>query len=322
MGGVADQKRNCRVGLLFPFHKVRHLMSCLTSRNIASPFPTPSGRRGLSAYRCRPLPRILRFSEPSSYFSSLDPQFYSYKSGRATFDLSQAASSTAEEMLSDTSKPREMAQIPHSGKAPQKSAIWPRDEILRSLLAAASKQHTPIAPSPLNPTLCESDIILGRHIYQLRKTRPIARRPPEISPTLRFLKRKAYFEYQAHEAHRNAHKIAQQYSLQRKETDAVAELDVDKISADMTDCADGEDMPATFIVESGPLIQIVQFEYPRHGVTFDIEKQRESHRTLSRWQSPRHRLQFYLILFLMSACLTLLTVFSLAVLKTDRYLPG
>ncbi|KAJ4415178.1 hypothetical protein N0V82_007479 [Gnomoniopsis sp. IMI 355080] len=224
-------------------------------------------------------------------------------------------------MSSDPSKPREMAQVPYSGKSPQKSAMWPRDEILRSLLAAASKQHTPIAPSPLNPTSCESDIILGRHIYQLRKTRPVTRRPPEISPTLRFLKKKAYFEYQAHEAHRNARKIAQEYSLQCKGHNAGNEPDVDENSADLTDCADSEHMPATFIVESGPLIQIVHFDYPRQSAAVDIEKQGVTHRPHPRWQSSRQRLKLFIILFLMSACLTLLTVFSLGALKRDRYFP-
>ncbi|KAJ4389700.1 hypothetical protein N0V93_007172 [Gnomoniopsis smithogilvyi] len=223
-------------------------------------------------------------------------------------------------MSSDPSRPCEMAQVPYAAKSPQNSVMWPRDEILRSLLAAASKQHTPIAPSPLNPTLCESDIILGRHIYQLRKTRPVTRRPPEISPTLRFLKRKAYFEYQAHEAHRNAHKIAKECSLQRREGYTGTEPDLDENSADLTDCAESENMPATFIVESGPLIQIVHFDYTRQGVAVDMEKQGVAHHTLPRWESRRQRLKLFIALFLMSACLTLLTVFSLGVLKRDRYL--
>lgn len=223
-------------------------------------------------------------------------------------------------MSADSSKSREMAQIPYSGKTPQNSAMWPRDEILRSLLAAASKQHTPIAPSPLNPTLCESDIILGRHIYQLRKTRPVTRRPPEISPTLRFLKRKAYFEYQAHEAQRNARKIAQQYSLQREEPHTATRTDLEGNSTDVADCADGENMPATFIVESGPLIQIVHFDYPRRSVAVDVEKQSVSHRPLPRWQNSRQRLNLFLVLSFMSVCLTLLTVMGVSALKNDRYL--
>lgn len=222
-------------------------------------------------------------------------------------------------MSSDPNKPREMAQVPYSGRTPQNSVMWPRDEILRSLLAAASKQHTPIAPSPLNPTLCESDIILGRHIYQLRKTRPVTRRPPEISPTLRFLKRKAYFEYQAHEAERNSRKIAQQYTLRREENNTEVEEDLDGNSPDVADCADGEHMPATFIVESGPLIQIVHFDYPRHGTAVDLEKQRVSHRPLPRWHGSRQRLKLFVILFFMSVFLTLLTVMSVSALKTDRY---
>lgn len=97
---------------------------------------------------------------------------------------------------------------------------------------------------------------------------------------------------------------------------------LDENSAGVTDCADGEDIPATFIVESGPLVHIVQFDYPPHGVTVDIEKQGLAHRTLPRWQSPQQRLQFFLILFLMSAGFTLLMVISLGMLRTKRYFPN
>ncbi|CAN8102991.1 unnamed protein product [Discula destructiva] len=198
--------------------------------------------------------------------------------------------------------------------------MWPRDEILCALLAAASKQHTPIAPSPLNPTLCESDIILGRHIYQLRKTRPVTRRPPEISPTLRFLKRKAYFEYQAHAA---AHKRAGGGDTVVIEAEVVDECEE---SADVADCCGEEGaeerMPAALIVESGSLLHVVQFDYARRRLIADIEKQMTARRPLPRWKSRQQRLQFFLVLCLMSACLTILTVFSLGALKTTRYLPG
>lgn len=199
--------------------------------------------------------------------------------------------------------------------------MWPRDEILRSILAAASKQHTPIAPSPLNPTQCESDIILGRHIYELRKTRPTTRRGPEISPTLRFLKRKAYFEYQ--QAHRAQRKVAAHATLGKGLVDLMD-------SADVADCCAEEEggdehegnerMPAAFIVESGSLLHVVQFDYARRTLAADIEKQMMAHRPLPRWQTPRQRLQVFLILCLMSACLTMVTVFSLGALRTDRYL--
>lgn len=191
--------------------------------------------------------------------------------------------------------------------------MWAHDEILSALLAAASK-HTPIAPSPLNPTQRESDVIRGQHFYQLRKTRPITRRPPEISPTLRFLKRKAYFEYQAH-----------------KRSTVVVLADVSRGSeSDVTDVEkaeqeeeEEESIPAAIIVDSGSLLHVLQLDYVRrHGVfDTDIEKQMVSQRPLSRWQSPRQRLQFFVSLCLMSACLTVLTVLSLGALKTDRYFP-
>lgn len=204
--------------------------------------------------------------------------------------------------------------------------MWPHDEILSSLLAAASKQYTPIAPSPLNPTLCESDLILGRHIYQLRKTaRPqVTRRPPEISPRLRFLKRKAYFEYQAHtQAHHN--------HQQKRAADGtgvvVIEEGGERCSSSAAECEagreeqDDEYTPAAFIVESGSLLHVVRFDCARrHGLTADVEKQLGAmHPPLPRWQ--RQRMQFFLVLCLMSACLTLLMVVSLSLLKADRYHP-
>lgn len=203
--------------------------------------------------------------------------------------------------------------------------MWPRDEILSSLLAAASKQHTPIAPSPLNPTLCESDLILGRHIYQLRKTaRPqVTRRPPEISPRLRFLKRKAYFEYQAHaEAHHHhRHHKRAAAGVVVVEEKRCRQGDSAEVEEEEDD-GDDEYTPAAFIVESGSLLHVVQFDCARrHGLAADVEKQIGGVQRLPRWQSPRQRVQFFLILCLMSACLTLLTVVSLSMLKADRYHP-
>lgn len=209
--------------------------------------------------------------------------------------------------------------------------MWPRDDVLSSLLATASKQHTPIAPSPLNPTLCESDLILGRHIYQLRKTaRPqVTRRPPEISPRLRFLKRKAYFEYQAHpEAHCRHH----HHSIRAGCGDGTAVVLVaegeERCIRSAADCEGGEQeddgnseyTPAAFIVESGSLFHVVQYGCAqRHGLAADVEKQTRLGvpRPSPRWQSPQ-RVQFVLVLCLMSACLTFLTVVSLSMLRADR----
>lgn len=112
--------------------------------------------------------------------------------------------------------------------------------------------------------------------------------------------------------------IAQQYSL-REESNTEVEADLDGSSTNVADCAEGEHMPATFIVESGPLIQIVHFDYPPHGAAVDIEKQRVSHRPLPRWHNPGQRLRLFVVLFFMSAFLTLLTVMSVSALKTDRY---
>lgn len=230
-------------------------------------------------------------------------------------------------MSSDTTrtqKHHEMAQVTYTPPSPPQqpsSAMSPRDEILRSLLATAAKQHTPIAPSPLNPKQCASDIILGRHINQLRKTRTVTRRPPEISPTLRFLKRKAYFEYQAHKRAGDGGS--------RGGGTVLVETDVG--SADVTDCCedDAEDeeesMPAALIVESGSLLHVVQFDYARQSLAAaaaDMEKGLVARRPPPRWQSPRQRLRFFLVLCFVSTCLTMLTVFSLGALKTDRYLPS
>lgn len=85
---------------------------------------------------------------------------------------------------------------------------------------------------------------------------------------------------------------------------------------------------AAFIVESGPLIQIVRLEYISLGgaEAGDVEKHANggesggSRLTRRRGYRYRQRMQCFLILCLISACLTFLTVVGLDALRMDHYL--
>lgn len=214
-----------------------------------------------------------------------------------------------------------MVQVSYIGsmKGPaQTKPTSPRDDIILALLAATSKQYTPIVPSPLNPTLCKKDAQMGRHAHRLRKTRPVARKPPEISPTLRLLRRKAFIAHQ-HARTTGCLPPAQQ------ERDRTGAAELWGASSTVTEGARVEEVMPTFIVESGPcpLIQVVHWDYVRHEVVGEMEKQTEpAFSLLHPTRGPRQRFQFFFILTLVSACFTFLTVFGLDALRFGHYLAG
>lgn len=79
-----------------------------------------------------------------------------------------------------------------------------------------------------------------------------------------------------------------------------------------------------FIMDSGPMIQIVHLvDYARNDRAADIEKQAQADFHLLR-SSPGslQRFEFFLVVALMSACLTFLTVSVLSALRMDHYLAG
>lgn len=177
-------------------------------------------------------------------------------------------------------------------------------------------QYQSLAPSPLNPTLCESEIQMGRHIYRLRKARPVTRKMPEISPTLRLLRRKAAIAKLQYER-----TLECSYPLQNGVAAIVPGCY--EASSDVTEGERAEEPLPTFIVESGPMVQVVHLEYVRQDMAADIEKQAEVDlRLLRPSHGLRQRLQFLLVLSLMSACFTFLTVFGLDALRIGHYLAG
>lgn len=170
------------------------------------------------------------------------------------------------------------------------------------ICALLLRQYAPIAPSPLNP-----DTTRGRSLHRTRKTTPPIRKPPEVSPTLRLLRRKAAIAYK-----RSTEKPL---PLVNGARNAFIVADDCEASADVTDSMETvdeeESLPATFIVESGPLIQIVHLECHRHHDTEDPEKQLRSDRSLfQRWQGSRQRLQFFFVMCLMSSCFTFFSVIA------------
>lgn len=86
---------------------------------------------------------------------------------------------------------------------------------------------------------------------------------------------------------------------------------------------DEEPLPAAFIVESGPLIQIVRFDCHLHQPIRDPEKQLQTDPSLfQRWQGSQQRLQLFFVMCLMSACFTFLTIVVLDSFRRGRYLAG
>lgn len=254
---------------------------------------------------------------------------------------------TSEQNMTDSSRP-ETAQAARRNSSDEKgagtsrgrspSSPSPRDDIIAALLTAASRQYTPIVPSPLNPTAPFSssaaavtseethggDVRLERRAgphYRPRRTRPSVRRPPEISPTLRLLRRKAASALQAHERTATCPSCLQQQ--QGSEVSAAPSHRGASGEAAESE-GSGVFMP-TLIVESGPcsLIQIVRWDYVGRDGVSDIEKQTGAGLPLFRpSQGTRHGLQLLIILISISACFTFFTVLGLDALRFSHYLAG
>ncbi|KAF3767385.1 hypothetical protein M406DRAFT_328468 [Cryphonectria parasitica EP155] len=209
-----------------------------------------------------------------------------------------------------------MEQISHFSSARGTPQYGVSENIFAALLAAAAKQHIPIASSPLNPDLRESDLKFGRQIRRMRKPRPVTRKGPELSPGLWLLRRKAAL----------AHQRTKQSSPPLKEdnTVVISELCEPLAYMEEGDITDNlkDAMPA-FVVESGPLTHIVYAQYVQHDVTADLEKQAQGDLLLpepSQGEKQRQRLRFFFILCVLSACATLFTVFVFEMLRSGHYL--
>lgn len=213
---------------------------------------------------------------------------------------------------------REMAQLSSLGDSKKTAQHFDQtcctsgEDLICALLL---RQYTPVAPSPLNP-----DTTRGRSLHSTKKSTPVVRKTPEISPTLRLLRRKAAIAYK-----RTTEQSLPTLPLINGARNAIIVADACETSADVTDdvgTVDQEDnLPAAFIVESGPLIQIVHFEYHRHLGTEDPEKQLRPDRSLfERWQGPRQRIQFFFVVCLMSSCLTFFSVVAFESLRKSPLL--
>lgn len=211
---------------------------------------------------------------------------------------------------------REMAQLssPDDSKSAQHfdhTCCTSSNDLICALLL---QQYAPVASSPLNP-----DTTRGRSLHCTKKSTPAVRKTPEISPTLRLLRRKAAIAYK-----RTTEQSLPTLPLINGARNAIIVADARELSADVTDdvgAADQEHhLPAAFIVESGPLIQIVHFECHRHLGTEDPEKQSGPDRSLfERWQGPRQRIQFFFVC-LMSSCLTFFSVVAFESLRKSPLL--
>lgn len=245
--------------------------------------------------------------------------------------------------MKDSRRP-ETAQAAHCNISDEKGTDTPRgrspsspsptDDIIAALLAAASRQYTPVVPSPLNPTAPSSaaapeenhdgDVRLGRRAaphYRPRRTRPAVRRPPEISPTLRLLRRKAASALQAHERTATCPSCLQQ----QQGSEVSAAPSHRGASGEAAESEGPGVLMPTLIVESGPcsMIQIVRWDYVGRDSVSDIEKQTEAGFLSFRpSQGTRHGLQLLIILISISACFTFFTVFGLDALRFSHYLAG
>lgn len=207
---------------------------------------------------------------------------------------------------------REMANISYLSNLKKTPTHSAREDLITALLAATSRQYTPIVPSPLNPKTCEDDIHKARHIHRLRKARPATRKPPEISPTLRLLRRKAFL----------ANQRVKGCAAPTEGFARTLSPDFDGASAGVPRSGRAGAAMPVFIMDSGPMIQIVHLvDFARNDRAADIEKQAETDLHLRRYsRSSLQRIGIGLILGLMSTCFTFLMVFGLGILKMNHFL--
>lgn len=202
---------------------------------------------------------------------------------------------------------REMAQLSSPGDSKKIAQHFASGDDLICVLLL--RQYAPVAPSPLNP-----ETTRGRSLHRTKKAALKVRKPPEVSPTLRLLRRKAAIAYR-----RTTTQSPPTLPLINKARNAFILADDCETSADVTDgmgtVDEEENLPAAFIVESGPLIQIVHFGCHRHHSTGDPEKQLPTRSLFERWQGSRQRLQFLLVVCLMSSCLTFFSVVAFESLR-------
>lgn len=188
-----------------------------------------------------------------------------------------------------------------------------RDDLISTLFAAASHRYTPTAPSPLNPR-SHAETKPRKHTVHPRRPKSTRKKTAE-TPTEKLLRRKAAIAYQRTTQHSPS-------PPPHKGTDVVATArpcDSSEKEPSIAFSAE-EARPPTGFTGNKPLV--VEWWEVRHGFLTDVERQ--SATPLSgRRQGPasRQRLEILLMLVLLSACLTLLTVVGVDSLQ-GHYIAG
>lgn len=204
--------------------------------------------------------------------------------------------------------------------------LCPKDDLIATLIAAASShRYTPAAPSPLNPRSSSSSGGGGgdgapkprRHAAaRPRRARPTRKKPVE-TPTERLLRRKAAIAYERTTTHNSPPHGGD------------GGVGPTLVAAHLCDLSEKRPPAAVATREvpskwpkraAGPIV--VNMWQVRHDLLNDVERQSAMHLAGIRQQpAPRQRLEILLMLVLLSACLTLLTVLGLDSLKS-HYVGG
>lgn len=193
----------------------------------------------------------------------------------------------------------------------QYQTLCSTDDLIATLIAATSHRYTPAASSPLNPR-SSSDSKPRKHAAARPKRPRPARKASSETPTERLLRRKAAIAYE---------RTTKSSPTPRKDGSAVILTrlcEPPKKGPSATFAA--REAPPTKPKETGPLV--VSMWEVRHDLLTDVERQ-----SAIRLSEPRHlaasreRLELPLMLVLLSACLTLLTVLGLDSLK-GHYVAG
>lgn len=186
------------------------------------------------------------------------------------------------------------------------------DDLISTLMAAASHRYTPTAPSPLNPR-STVEMKPKRHATHPGRSRSSRKRPAE-TPTEKLLRRKAAIAYQRTTQHSP--------SPPRQDSDAVvtARPCGPSEKGPSSTFSAKEARPPPGCTKNKPVA--TEWWEIRHRFLADVEGQPATPLSSHR-QGPasRQRLEIFLMLVLLSACLTLLTIVGVDSLK-GHYIAG
>ncbi|KUI62960.1 hypothetical protein VP1G_10079 [Cytospora mali] len=194
----------------------------------------------------------------------------------------------------------------------QYKPVCSKDDLISTLIAAASShRYTPTAPSPLNPT-SNDDTKPRKHAARPKRLRP-ARKKSTETPTERLLRRKAAIAYER--------TTNQRSTPSRKDgaTVIVARPRGPSEKGPSVTFAAKETTPMVPMRAGPPKVNWWEI---RHSFLSDVERQPATQLSgLQQGPASRQRLEILLMLVLLSACLTLLTVVGLDSLK-GHYVAG